>query len=99
MGSNGNGKLPPTQQRMLDLLSDGKPHKKLELKGLLWDEHANVNTIQYHISYLRKYVRGRGQEVICELYGFSVRYRLVELIGAARVEANTCAEPTSKAMS
>jgi len=86
MSKNGD-KLTPTQRRMLDLLSDGKPHKKAELKNLLSDELSKVNTIQYHISLLRSHVRERGQEIVCDLNGLSVRYRLVELVGAARLEA------------
>jgi DNA-binding response OmpR family regulator len=67
----------PTEQRMLDLLSDGAIHTKEELFRCLWDELSRVETIQKHLSLLRKKLRPGGHGVMCDhLY----RYRLVRLI-------------------
>jgi DNA-binding response OmpR family regulator len=55
----------PTEQRMLDLLSDGFVHTKEELKRCLWDELARIETVQVHISNLRKKLRPQGRDIIC----------------------------------
>ena len=73
--------VPPTQQRILDLLSDGKPHRRLEIRSLLWDELSHPHTIRKHISLLRKYVRPQGREIVCELFQHGICYRLVVLLG------------------
>jgi hypothetical protein len=73
-------KLTPTQQRMLDLLSDGLPHNKAELHALLWDNLSYANTIQVHISALRKVLRARGEDILCEFIHRRLHYRHVRLL-------------------
>lgn len=45
-------RMTPTEHKFYQALLDG-PKTKSELKNLLWDEMANSNTIQAHITRLR----------------------------------------------
>lgn len=60
-------KLTPTQQRMLALLSDGRPHARQELHALLCDDLGRLSNIQPHLSHIRKAIRPKGHAIVCEI--------------------------------
>lgn len=60
-----NGKLPPTQQRMLKLFSDGLCHSKEELRTCLFDEQGDLHNVHWHLHHLRKYLEPKGQTISC----------------------------------
>ena len=72
-------RFTPTEQRFLDLLSDGQPHGREELRGLLNDSLCDLSRIQIHVSRLRAKLRPLGQDIVCELGG-GIHYRHVRLL-------------------
>lgn len=67
----------PTEQRIVDMLSDGLPHSREELVGTI-DELATRKNLQVHITRIRNKLRPIGEDVVCE--AVSLRYRHVRLI-------------------
>jgi hypothetical protein len=78
-GVNG---FTPTERRMLELLKDGKPHRREELHSCLQDDLADLSAIQPHISNIRKRIRNLGEEIVCEFYQRSLHYRHVRLLSS-----------------
>lgn len=76
---NENG-WTPTQQRMIDLLSDGMPHDRHELHACLDDPLSSLATIKFHLSLIRRIIRLRGEDIICELWERKIHYRHVRLL-------------------
>lgn len=62
--------LTPTQQRIFDLLSDGKHHTYDELAECLWDENSLTprETLRVHLHNLRKRLTPNGMEIVCRSY-------------------------------
>ncbi len=69
----------PTQQRILDLLSDGLAHSKRELFALLDDELAGRTAIRKHICLLRKLLP-LGQTILCVYEKRQIMYRMVRFL-------------------
>lgn len=76
----GEKKLPPVQQRILNLLSDGKRHSRVEIHGCLHDELSKLNAIWGPISDLRKILRPKGEDILCEIQGRGIFYRHIRLL-------------------
>lgn len=72
--------LTPTQQRFLDVLGDGLPHSRDQLRNCLPDPLGDYSNVQLHISYLRKKLRPRGQDILCVFHQKSFYYRWVRLL-------------------
>ena len=72
----------PTQRAMLEVLKDGRPHTKAELHACLPDELGRLNSIAPHLSAIRKVLRPRGQDVLCEYRDRARFYRWVRLLGS-----------------
>ena len=70
----------PTEQRLLTILSDGMPHKRSELLAVLPDELGGFGNVRKHLTQIRKRLRPRGEDVICEFYQRSYYYRHVRLL-------------------
>jgi hypothetical protein len=71
----------PTQRAILSVLSDGEPHGRDELVACLSDDLANPNAIHYHLCPLRKILRAKGEDIICEYTKRRAqRYRHVRLL-------------------
>ena len=70
----------PVQQAMLRVLSDGIRHDPKELHACLPDQEGALSNIQMHLSNIRKVLRPKGQDVICELANRRVYYRWVRLL-------------------
>lgn len=65
---NGNGTphLTPTERRMYELLSDGRPHSFKELFGCLDDELSGPCNLRVHVSRLRAKLK-LGGEAVCSV--------------------------------
>ncbi len=70
----------PTQQAMLDVLSDGCPHSRLELHGCLRDELGDIGNIKVHLSNLRKRLRLISEDVVCVYVRGDLRYQHIKLL-------------------
>ena len=69
--------LTPTEQRMLAVLSDEKPHNRFALQKCLRDELNGVSGIKMHLSNLRKKLKQQGYNIRCELLAGESYYRLI----------------------
>jgi hypothetical protein len=72
--------LQPIQIKMLDVLSDGLPHSRKELHACLSDPMVDMAAIRVHICHIRKVLRPRGQDIVCELKHRKIHYRHVRLL-------------------
>lgn len=70
----------PTQRRMLRVLADGLPHRREELHACLVDDLGALSNIQPHLSDIRKTLRPRGEDIVCEIVSRRICYRHVRLI-------------------
>lgn len=73
-------KFTATEQRILDVLSDGLSHVRQELKDVLEDELAGKDALSFHMMNIRRKLEPIGQSVVCELRGRKVLYRHVILL-------------------
>lgn len=78
-------KFRPTELRIVDLLKDGMPHSKAELIACLWDEMGTIETVQVHLTKIRKVLRPIGQDILVEYLppGRRMHYRHVRLINSS----------------
>lgn len=72
----------PIQQRMLVVLSDGRPHSREELRQCLADDLAQAASVSYHIALIRRALRPQGQDLICEYDRRRRFYRHVRLLAS-----------------
>jgi hypothetical protein len=64
---NGNGQYyTATEQRILDILGDGLPHRHSELWTCLNDELATRHTLSMHLTNLRKKLGPKGYGILRE---------------------------------
>lgn len=75
---NGNG-FTPTERRLNELLMDGQLHPVKELHALLWDEQSSEQTVQFHVSNLRKKLPD-GKDVILRRVGGSSFYVMMRTL-------------------
>jgi len=71
-----------TQEALLAVLSDGKPHDRSELLSAM-DKLTDFKTVRVHISNIRKKLRPRGEEIVCEYANRRTFYRHVRLLPSA----------------
>lgn len=77
-------KFTPTEQRFIDLLSDGLSHNRSEFVPLLYDELGRLATIRFHIMQIRRKLRPIGEDIVCEIpNGRTPHYRHVRLLHSA----------------
>ena len=69
----------PVQSRMLAILSDGEAHSRKELHRCLEDDLGPLSNIKAHLTSIRKQLRPRGEDIICEIRGHEVYYRHIRL--------------------
>jgi hypothetical protein len=81
-----NGYFTKVEKRILDVLSDGLPHRKEELHPCLSDELGPVTNAQRHISSIRKKIRPKGEDIVCELVARRINYRHVRLLRSVASE-------------
>lgn len=70
----------PTQQRILDVLSDGLPHTPEELHGCLDDELGDIENIRPHLTAIRKQIRPFGADILCVIHNRTAHYQHVRLL-------------------
>lgn len=75
--------IPPIQTKMLDILSDGLPHSREELRVCLSDSQAEIKNIYPHLSLLRKRIRERGEAIMVEFVRRKLYFRHVRLLASA----------------
>ncbi len=80
--------LSQIQLAMLKVLSDGLPHKKKELHACLFDDLGSMKNIHAHITSIRKHLRTKGQDVICEYFKRKIHYRHVKLLRGVTANHN-----------
>ena len=73
----------PTQRRILLVLSDGMPHPFAELLACLPDELSDISALRMMLSKMRKVLRPRGEDIICQHLYHSHQYRHVRLLHSA----------------
>jgi hypothetical protein len=76
---NANG-FTETQQRILELLSDGKPHRRMELKAQLPDELSSLTAMQMHVSVMRKVLNPKGEDIVCRFTKEGISYQHIRLL-------------------
>ena len=83
MSRNGT-KFTDTEKKIVDVLSDGLRHHSIELQQLLPDQRAEGiskhGTVRVHIVNIRKVIRPRGEDILCEFYNQRKWYRWVRLL-------------------
>lgn len=62
------------------MLSDGMPHYREQLRECVPDELASLYALKMHISRIRKVLRPRGQDIVCEIVRRQIHYRHVQLL-------------------
>tara|TARA_R110002020_G_scaffold376130_3_gene587293 strand:+ start:18703 stop:18954 length:252 start_codon:yes stop_codon:yes gene_type:complete len=78
-----NREFTPSQEKILEMLSDGKPHTKYQLKLTYGDEFTSCASLKNLIKKIRKQLRPKGQDILCEYANRTIHYRWVRLINAA----------------
>lgn len=74
-----NHSFTPTQQRLLAVLADGRPHQKGELLAML-DSLVGENTLSVHLCAMRKKLRPIGQDIICQYMERHYYFRQIRLL-------------------
>lgn len=72
--------LTPTQQRIMNLLSDGLSHTRNEIHMCLSDNLSARSALKFHITAIRKYLEPRGETVLCVVSNGPIAYRYVRII-------------------
>ena len=73
--SDGPVMLSPTEQRLMDLLSDGLPHTKKEMVPCLADPLGGETNVKTHLHNLRKKLLPRNEAVLCVIVGGRIKYQ------------------------
>lgn len=73
----------PTQQLIMDVLSDGNVHSAVELERAIGiDSRCSVNLLGTHLSNLRKILRPHGEDVATHLVDSRTFYQHVRLLSS-----------------
>ena len=73
---------PKVGERILQILSDGLPHDREELRRCV-DEMSSFHNLQNHLVALRKTLRPNGEDIVCELANRRIHYRHIRLLASA----------------
>ncbi len=69
----------PTEQKIMDILSDGQLHTKAALHAVLPDTLGPLNNVRVHLTYLRRKLRPEGKTIAAETRDRVCYYRLASL--------------------
>lgn len=71
-------------ERLKDFLSDGIRHRRDELKQCMHETDPAFwpNALRPHMKKLREEIRPQGLDVVCELDGRAIYYRMVRLLAS-----------------
>jgi DNA-binding response OmpR family regulator len=75
-----NGKT--IKQLILEILADGRPHRREQLLECIGDPLASRNNLNVHLSKIRKELRPKGEDIVCELRERKIHYRHVRLLAS-----------------
>lgn len=64
-------------EKIIDLLSDMRPHGRKELLALLEDDQAEVNALHQHIHKAKPLALKMDKEIICQVVGRLHYYRMI----------------------
>lgn len=67
-----------TEQKLLDVLSDGMPHALSALVSVV-DEYTEKGTVQVHIFNLRRKLAPHGRDIVCR----EGKYRMMRVLASA----------------
>lgn len=73
-------KFSPTQQDLMEVLADGRPHRRQELLDCLDDPEKSREMLKPYLYRLRKKLRVQGYDIDCVLKNRNVWFRLVGLV-------------------
>lgn len=73
----------PTQKRIMDLLSDGLPHKRSEIIEKCLEDLSQPKAVSRQVGSMRPHLEPNGETIIAQLIGRTVHYRWVRLTGSA----------------
>jgi DNA-binding SARP family transcriptional activator len=76
-------RFTPTQQLILTLLSDGMPHPREDVMSCLADPLSSRANLNNQLSDMRRLLRPRGEDIICQLLNRRICYRHVRLLASA----------------
>jgi len=79
----GGREFTDTEERILALLQDGKPHTRKEVRCSIGDEHTSLKSVSFHLSNIRKVLNPKGHDIICEFRHKNISYRWVRLLPSA----------------
>jgi hypothetical protein len=71
----------PTQRRIINLLADGLPHARGELRRCLHDELGDESNVRFHIHRIRRQLPSH-EAIVCEIWRGRITYRHVRLLTA-----------------
>lgn len=70
-------KFSPTQGKIMKLLEDKQRHTRKEIHAAAgFDSHDPLVYITPHLTQIRKLLRLTGRDIICEMLGGGIFYRL-----------------------
>jgi len=72
-------KFTPTEKKMLEILSDGRPHRRKELHACCGPS-SERGTVYRHVSSIRTKLKPKGENIVCVLLNRSVHYQHVRLL-------------------
>ena len=67
-----------TQRRIIDLLKDGQPHRRDDVRKCI-DDLASLASLKQHLIEMRKRIRPHGYDVICQILNRAYHYRLIKV--------------------
>jgi hypothetical protein len=77
MATNG---YTPTQQRMLEVLSDGQLHRPEELRACLNDDLQPIKHVTTHLAGIRKNLRLVHEDIVFQIIDGERYYRHVRFV-------------------
>jgi hypothetical protein len=69
-----------TQQKIMDILEDGFPHKFEELREVLPDKLGGRRALGNHLNAIRAKIRPGGREILCQFLLRQRQYRMVRML-------------------
>jgi len=70
----------PTEARLVDMLSDGKPHSRRELLTCIDDDQAVFSNLRWHLCSVRKKVKPLGEDILFISGNFQSGYQHVRTL-------------------
>jgi hypothetical protein len=76
--------LRPVERKLLAVLADGLAHSIAELGECMPTGDGDMATVKVHVCRIRKVLRPRGEDIICEMNSRRIFYRHVVLLAGRR---------------